>query len=158
MVEFPGRVDQEPAGHPLPVKTCRDCQETKPLSDFYRHPRMADGLLGSCKNCRKTYAKQHRRFSPKPRQGDKDRSKTPERKQQALDAQRKRREKNPEKTRARGRVNDAIRYGKLRRGCCEVCGIENAQAHHSDYSKPLDVRWFCVEHHFDEHYPERTLT
>jgi len=30
---------------------------------------------------------------------------------------------------------------------CEVCGSEYTVAHHEDYSKPLEVRWLCREHH-----------
>lgn len=52
---------------------------------------------------------------------------------------------------ARGKVNDAIRRGALDRKGCEVCGDDNSQAHHDDYSKPLDVRWLCSRHHADEH-------
>lgn len=41
----------------------------------------------------------------------------------------------------------ALKTGKLVRGKCEVCKSENVQAHHADYSKPLDVRWLCPLHH-----------
>lgn len=33
---------------------------------------------------------------------------------------------------------------------CEVCGA-SAQKHHEDYSRPLDVRWLCREHHLAVH-------
>lgn len=52
---------------------------------------------------------------------------------------------------ARGAVSNAIRAGRLIRQPCERCGVPEAQAHHDDYSKPLDVRWLCQEHHNDVH-------
>ena len=60
-------------------------------------------------------------------------------------------ERNPEKIRARNRVNNAIRDGKIVRLACEVCGVETSQAHHDDYSRPLDVRWLCSAHHGERH-------
>jgi hypothetical protein len=30
---------------------------------------------------------------------------------------------------------------------CEVCGATKVEKHHPDYSKPLEVRWLCREHH-----------
>ena len=47
-------------------------------------------------------------------------------------------------------VLNAIRDGKMERLSCEVCGAK-AQAHHDDYSKPLDVRWLCFKHHREHH-------
>jgi hypothetical protein len=32
-----------------------------------------------------------------------------------------------------------------------VCGEPEAQAHHDDYAKPLDVRWLCNKHHREHH-------
>jgi hypothetical protein len=34
---------------------------------------------------------------------------------------------------------------------CEVCKSPDTHAHHDDYSKPLDVRWLCSQHHGQEH-------
>jgi hypothetical protein len=34
---------------------------------------------------------------------------------------------------------------------CEVCGKVNVQKHHDDYTKPLEVRWFCRAHHIGVH-------
>ena len=54
----------------------------------------------------------------------------------------------PKKVKARKMVHEAVQSGKLVREPCEVCGSEeDVQAHHEDYSKPLDVRWLCPEHH-----------
>jgi len=44
-----------------------------------------------------------------------------------------------------------LRRGKIPRRPCEVCGDPNAEMHHDDYSKPLDIRWLCREHHMDLH-------
>jgi hypothetical protein len=57
---------------------------------------------------------------------------------------------NPEKKNAQSAVKYAIRTGKLVRQPCEVCG-EPAQAHHDDYSRPLDVKWLCQHHHIAHH-------
>lgn len=32
-------------------KACKDCGLTKPLSDYYRHPRRLDGAIARCKPC-----------------------------------------------------------------------------------------------------------
>lgn len=45
------------------------------------------------------------------------------------------------------RVAKAIKRGELTRQPCEVCGDPKVDAHHDDYSKPLDVRWLCRKHH-----------
>ena len=61
------------------------------------------------------------------------------------------REPDPRKTFARNLVNRAITRGDLVRGDCERCGVPEAQAHHDDYSRPLDIRWLCRTCHGVEH-------
>jgi hypothetical protein len=56
-------------------------------------------------------------------------------------------ERYPERIKARVIVSREIRAGRMIRGNCEICGSSNANAHHDDYSKPLEVRWFCRKDH-----------
>jgi len=58
---------------------------------------------------------------------------------------------NPQKRSARIVVGNAIRDGKLTKGPCAKCGNPKVQAHHHDYSKPLDVTWLCSSCHAKEH-------
>ena len=62
---------------------------------------------------------------------------------------------NPEKRRAHTIANNAIRDGKLQRQPCERADEGNCHGrvhkHHDDYSKPLDVRFFCARHHAEHH-------
>ena len=42
------------------VKQCTGCKTSKPISEFYKHPKGKDGLHSRCKDCLKWYAKNRR--------------------------------------------------------------------------------------------------
>lgn len=65
------------------------------------------------------------------------------------------RTKFPERYEARKAVLIAIRAGRLQKLPCRVCGNPVAEAHHPDYSRPLDVVWLCASHHRAEHRRSR---
>lgn len=44
-------------------------------------------------------------------------------------------------------VKRAVADGVIVKQPCIVCGDCKSEAHHSDYSKPLDVDWLCKRHH-----------
>lgn len=56
-----------------------------------------------------------------------------------------------QKGKASQALRDAVRWGKIKRQPCEVCGVLKSQGHHEDYSKPLDVVWLCAKHHAEVH-------
>ena len=64
---------------------------------------------------------------------------------------------SPQKERARRTVDNALARGKLKRKPCVKCGGK-AQAHHEDYSKPLEVMWLCPLHHAERHKEIATLS
>lgn len=54
----------------------------------------------------------------------------------------------PERVSARKKVAYALKTGKLTKTACVNCGAtEDIQAHHHDYSKPLDIIWLCRNCH-----------
>lgn len=58
--------------------------------------------------------------------------------------------KFPQRRAAQMAVSNATRSGKLSPLPCFICGDE-AEAHHPDYSKPLEVVWLCPPHHKQAH-------
>lgn len=135
-------------------KKCFKCGLIKPLNEFYKHPQMKDGTVNKCKECNKKDVREHR-LNPEYRESvlkyDRDRFKSLQRKINILEYQRKRRKKYPEKESARRKLSYAIKYNNIVRQPCEVCGNKKVEAHHYDYSKPLDVRWLCFKCHRKEH-------
>lgn len=128
-------------------KRCFKCGLTKPLTAFYGHPRMADGHLGKCMDCAKADAKAHRAANDSVRERDRERSKLPHRKAHQARVTARWLAEHPERRRAQIALGNAVRCGKVQRQPCHICGAENVEAHHPDYSRPLDVVWLCVRHH-----------
>lgn len=54
------------------------------------------------------------------------------------------------KANCRAYANVYLKRGKIKKKSCEICGNE-AQMHHNDYSKPLEITWLCREHHIQFH-------
>lgn len=59
--------------------------------------------------------------------------------------------RHPEKHKAREAVKRAKKSGKLISLPCCICGETKVQAHHEDYSKPLEVKWLCSRCHHTQH-------
>ena len=156
------------------MKLCKErCSVAPlPLSAFYEHPGMSDGRMARCKECHKAYVRANRKRRVEYyRKFDRDRYESDPSRRAAIEARQSRmkretpglfkaerqqiqvrfREKNPRKYRAHTALNNAIRDGKISRQPCGTCGSPKAQAHHDDYSRPLDVHWLCSSCHSAHH-------
>ncbi len=145
-------------------KLCRWCGQTKQISDFYKHPRMADGHLKKCKECPKANTKKARELNYEYYlEYDRNRSMLPHRVEARKSYSQTTRGKNahnravlkwagahPERKNAAIKVSNAIRDGVINKMPCFICG-RSAQAHHPDYGAPLDVVWLCPKHHKEAH-------
>jgi hypothetical protein len=152
----------------MDMKQCRRCGELKSRKDgFYFRPN--GHIISPCKSC--CYAKweEWRKANPEKRREQKRRAR--ERENPGVHAARLKRVRaaNPDKykainqrwskanrervamsNRASRLVRQAVANGELTRpGTCEECGATHwrIEGAHSDYTKPLDVRWLCPSCH-----------
>ncbi len=123
---------------------CAGCGQTDP-SKFY------PSIKKWCRECWKAYVRKNR--------ADKiehylefDRARANDPKRVAARRAYLARTKHDPKRIARLVVGNAIRTGKLMAAPCERCGYGvGVQAHHEDYSKPLEVNWLCKRCHGQRH-------
>ncbi len=134
------------------MKKCKQCGETKPIWEFYKHPDMLDGHLNICKTCKRLYAHYYGR-TPQGRENDKSRNHKLKRRQQVVRWGRQYRQENPQRYHANGKLNSAVEHGKiLRPNLCSKCNSSGKiEGHHADYDKPLEVMWLCTACHRKEH-------
>src|SRR5579859_6280733 len=134
------------------MKTCFKCGSEKELSEFYKHKGTADGHLGKCKDCTKRDSISNRKQrSEYYQEYEKMRSQQPHRKALAIRIHQEYKQKYPERRKAHEAVNNAVRDGRLIPQACCVCGAKG-EAHHPDYSHPLEVVWLCSKHHKEIHH------
>lgn len=131
-------------------KQCGKCGESKSELDFHQRRASKDGLSARCKECQRDYDKARanlpHRISARAAYQQTDIGRAAMRRAKRLFI-----ERNPQKRAAHILVGNALRDGKLVRQPCEKCGAIKVEAHHDDYTKPLDVRWLCKRHHAEVH-------
>jgi len=158
-------------------KKCIKCGVVKPLEEFYKHPEMSDGYTNKCKECTKKENKENRcKKIEYYREYDRQRADLPKRvyarkkyaiehkndevaKKRKVEANRKYRREHKDRQNAHSKINQKnCSVKNLKPSCCSICGKkENLQAHHSDYSKPLEVLWVCDSCHKMIHKELRKL-
>ena len=112
---------------------------------------MSDGHLNKCKSCAIIYSQEHRKDNPGYyTEFEKKRGADPARVFQCKIIQKRYKENNPNKIKARSLMNSAIKCGRLIPEPCFICG-DVAEGHHSSYDLPTDVTWLCKQHHTQLH-------
>lgn len=145
------------------MKICFKCNIEKPFTEYYKHKAMNDGYLNKCKECTKKDANKHRDENiemvraydrNRPNKADRikkqsDYHRTEKGKDVRFKSTKNYRDANPARYKANTAVGNAIRDGRLSRpSTCDKCGADcKPQGHHDDYSKPLSIRWLCVDCH-----------
>lgn len=129
--------------------SCKDCGQTKLFAAFSWLVR-GESRRDTCKGCERTARKRALKAAETPEQRAARRRATrdtPGEKRRRLRERRAYDHRYPEKRRAREAVKEAIKSGVLERQPCSKCGRTEAQAHHEDYSRQLDVVWLCQPCH-----------
>lgn len=133
------------------------------MSEFYKHPRMADGHLGKCKICtrRDTAVRVERLMKTDLEWAEKELERQREKTKRkrlagwvspaAKEGLRAWEARNKIKKQAHVKIFRAVQSGSLTREPCCICGDPKTEGHHDDYSKPLNVRWLCKKHHDQVH-------
>ena len=134
---------------PLGYARCSGCKAIKLLAQFFRNAARPTGRSQYCKACHHSNPTNIKatikyRASAKAMESRRTYSRAYQRQYRL----------NPIvkwKNKVRQLTYLAMDLGVLIPHPCEGCGTTNVQAHHDDYSKPLDVRWLCLTHHAAHH-------
>jgi hypothetical protein len=131
-------------------KHCGGCGADKPIREFAKCKKSADGYGWRCRACSIATARRWRKKNAE-RVREQNRA-NPKRVQWAKDW----RKRNPKQYAAQCAVRSAVRYGTLSKpDRCQRCGQvaepREIHGHHHDYDKPLEVEWLCRACHDEAH-------
>ena len=119
-------------------KVCSHCKKIRPLGEFNKNRFREDGLKIHCRQCHNRAQKRH--------------MKNPRSRHLHNMAVARHQRKHPERHRANQAVYMAVKKGKIiRPEVCPLCEGVPVEAHHEDYSKPLDIDWLCKKCHTERH-------
>lgn len=146
----------------MDTKYCPRCGEEKAINDFGKQAKSRDGLYPYCKECKKEENKKYRQTNAEFIKQAKRRSywrnveyyRKYFREYQSGNFReywKSYMKKHHELGCAHSKVALAVKKGLIKKSPCEECGKEDAEAHHDDYSKPLEVRWLCHKCHMEWH-------
>lgn len=112
------------------LANCRLCKKSSPEVVLSKDGLYRGSQLYSCRSCNTERLKKYRS--------------TPEGRRRVFAAVYRSIRNNPEKQRARTKVRQALSRGTISKPeICLNCPEKKVEAHHVDYSQPLNVIWMC---------------
>lgn len=133
------------------MKKCAECGRELALTEFNKNRNSKDGHQDRCRECFSRYNRErYLKNREKTKRMVKEYKEANPRK--VFETRMKSFSKNPSEERLRKLVQAAMKCGELvNPGVCSGCGCTSEErrieAHHYDYSKPLDVIWVCTPCH-----------
>jgi len=126
---------------------------------------MRDGHLNACKTCFGKSVRAYRRTPEGKAMAKREREKHAEKytewkrtykktdKGRASAARYAANSYNPARNGAQQAIKQALKFGRIQRLPCLICGEQNSMAHHPSYARDmrLAVTWLCVHHHNQLH-------
>lgn len=136
------------SGVAVDKKFCNGCNRDLPIDAFPKHKNGKDGLYSRCMECKR---KTTREYMRKPEAIAKKKERYEATKTNHFEVKRKRaklyRESNPEKTRARNLIGNAVRKGWITRPEESRNWHNRWEFHHPDYSRPYYGVWLRTPEH-----------
>lgn len=133
------------------TKVCRECRRELPVEEFNRNKNSTDGRQVRCRACFSEYNRDRYAADPERHKSNvrKYRLSNPD---AVLSTRLSICAHTPTTKNAYKAIEAAIAAGTLKRpSVCSGCGVHESQhrieAHHHDYTKPLDVIWLCTPCH-----------
>ena len=125
------------------MKTCTQCEEEKPLSEYRKDKNQSSGLRPECKACCSARDKAYRQ-TPAGKKAQKEGF-----------ARYSAKPANRRKRTIRQRVLNALKDGRIKKADgCESCGsTDKLEAHHPSYAGGMElcVTWLCQPCHKAAH-------
>jgi len=143
----------------METRFCAGCNQEKPLTDFYKSSR--DGFQARCKECKRVEGRERNR-QPKRKAYNarfqkeltesgyfQEYQSRPEVKRRRADRAKQYSQDPKLRIRwlARWYSRRMVRNGSITQQPCAICGKEDSQMHHPDYTKPLLIVWLCADCH-----------
>jgi hypothetical protein len=136
-------------------KTCRTCDKAKALELFSKHRLSRDGHRHDCKACVKAERTKWRELTASEHAVEQARRAQPHRRASNRRAVASWTKRNPDATRARRKLQDAVRRGEIvPAGVCQAKACTSnhrIEGHHANYRRWNVMAWLCARHHRRAH-------
>jgi len=157
------------------MKKCSKCGKEKLMSEFHKDKSYSCGIKARCKKCVNADAKDYADRNPELKKArscvyyennkKKINKRASEYRRTAVGrkvksvSNKKRLDRFPKQARANRLINLEIKNGRVARpNTCSICSKKRkTQAHHCDYSKPLEVAFMCTYCHASWHITNTPL-